>query len=119
MSASPSPRTMFDKIREQHVIARREGEALLYVDRDFVHEGAFHAFAALAKEGRKVRKPRQTFATADHYVPTVGREKGIEGITDPEIRGMVELLEQNARDNDIPVHLGIDDPRQGIVHVIG
>ncbi len=111
---------MFDKIWEQHVIVRREGEALLYIDRNFVHEGAFHAFFALAKEGRKVRKPRQTFATADHYVPTVGEERsrGIAGIADPEIRGMVELLEHNARENGL-LHLGIDDPRQGIVHVIG
>jgi 3-isopropylmalate/(R)-2-methylmalate dehydratase large subunit len=110
---------MFDKIWEQHVVARKEGEALLYIDRNFVHEGAFHAFFALEKEGRKVRRPRQTFATADHYVPTVGRGRGLQGITDPEVRGMVELLEHNARENQIPVHLGIDDPRQGIVHVIG
>jgi 3-isopropylmalate/(R)-2-methylmalate dehydratase large subunit len=113
-----APRSLFDKIWEQHVVTRREGEALLYIDRNFVHEGAFHAFAQLAKEGRKVRKPRQTFATADHYVPTVGRERGLAGIADAEIRGMVELLEQNARDNEI-LHLGINDPRQGIVHVIG
>ena len=113
-----TPLSLFDKIWEQHVIARRGGEALLYIDRNFVHEGAFHAFGALAKEGRKVRRPRQTFATADHYVPTVGRERGIAGIADPEIRGMVELLESNARENGI-LHLGIDDPRQGIVHVIG
>ena len=84
-----APRTMFDKIWEQHVVTRREGEALLYVDRNLVHEGAFHAFFALAKEGRKVRKPRQTFATADHYVPTVGREHGLAGVTDPEIRGFM------------------------------
>src|SRR5688500_7671201 len=114
-----APRTLFDKIWQQHVIVAREGEALLYVDRNFVHEGAFHAFAALAKDGRKVRRPRQTFATADHYVPTVGRSRGVAGIADPEIRGMVELLAQNVKDNEIPLHLGIDDPRQGIVHVIG
>jgi len=113
-----APRTLFEKIWDAHVVARREGEALLYVDRNFVHEGSFHAFGALAKEGRKVRKPAQTFATADHYVPTVGRERGLSGIADAEIRGMVELLERNARANDV-LHLGIDDPRQGIVHVVG
>ena len=113
-----TPLTMFDKIWEQHVIARREGESLLYIDRNFVHEGAFHAFFALAKDGRKVRKPRQTFATADHYVPTVGREQGLAAVTDPEIRGMIELLEHNARENGL-LHLGMDDPRQGIVHVVG
>jgi 3-isopropylmalate/(R)-2-methylmalate dehydratase large subunit len=112
------PRSLFDKLWEQHVVAEREGEALLYIDRNLVHEGSFHAFAQLAKEGRRVRRPRQTFATADHYLPTVGRERGIKGIADPEIRGMVELLEHNTRENEV-LHLGIDDPRQGIVHVIG
>ena len=111
-------RTLFDKIWEEHVAVSGEGEALLYIDRNFVHEGSFHAFADLAKEGRKVRKPLQTFAVADHYVPTLGRERGIAGIADPEIRAMLELLEKNARENGI-LELGIDDPRQGIVHVVG
>ncbi|HYH41333.1 MAG TPA: 3-isopropylmalate dehydratase large subunit [Burkholderiales bacterium] len=112
------PRSLFDKLWDQHVVAEREGEALLYIDRNLVHDGSFHAFTQLAREGRKVRKPKQTFATADHYLPTVGRERGIAGITDPEIRGMLELLEHNTRQNDI-LHLGIGDPRQGIVHVVG
>ena len=114
-----SPRTMFAKIWERHVIATRgENEALLYIDRNLVHDGSFHAFGALAKEGRTVRKPRQTFAVVDHYVPTVGRERGVGGIADPEVRGMIELLERNARTHGI-AHFGIDDPRQGIVHVVG
>jgi 3-isopropylmalate/(R)-2-methylmalate dehydratase large subunit len=113
-----TPRSLLDKIWEQHVVAERGGEVLLYIDRNIVHEGSFHAFAALEKEGRKVRKPRQNFATADHYVPTVGRDRGVQGIADEEIRGMVELLEASARDNDL-LHLGMNDPRQGIVHVIG
>jgi 3-isopropylmalate/(R)-2-methylmalate dehydratase large subunit len=114
-----APRTMFDKIWEQHVVTQREGEALLYVDRNFVHEGSFHAFFALAKEGRTVRKPRQTFATADHYVPTVGREQGLARVVDDEAREMIALLEHNARENDLALHLGMNDPRQGIVHVVG
>ena len=112
------PRSLLDKIWDEHVVTERGGEALLYIDRNIVHEGSFHAFAALAKEGRKVRKPRQNFATADHYVPTVGRDRGVRAIADDEIRGMVELLEANARDNAL-LHLGMNDPRQGIVHVIG
>lgn len=109
---------MFDKIWQKHVVVSREGESLLYIDRNFVHEGSFHAFADLAKGGRKVRKPRQTFAVADHYVPTIGRERGIGGVVDREIRAVLELLEHNARENGI-LDLGIDDPRQGIVHVVG
>lgn len=111
--------TMFDKIWMSHVILERPGgDALLHIDRNFVHEGSFHAFGALAKEGRRVRKPRQTFAVADHYVPTVGRERGVEAAEDADARNMIRLLEENCRVNDI-AHFGIDDERQGIVHVIG
>ncbi|MCE3000101.1 MAG: 3-isopropylmalate dehydratase large subunit [Betaproteobacteria bacterium] len=111
--------TMFDKIWMSHVVLERPGgDALLHIDRNFVHEGSFHAFGALAKEGRRVRKPRQTFAVADHYVPTVGRERGVEAAEDADARNMIRLLEENCRVNDI-AHFGIDDDRQGIVHVIG
>jgi 3-isopropylmalate/(R)-2-methylmalate dehydratase large subunit len=111
--------TMFDKIWMSHVILERPGgDALLHIDRNFVHEGSFHAFGALAKEGRRVRKPRQTFAVADHYVPTVGRERGVEAAEDADARNMIRLLEENCRVNGV-AHFGIDDERQGIVHVIG
>jgi 3-isopropylmalate/(R)-2-methylmalate dehydratase large subunit len=113
-------RTMFEKIWDRHVIVMRgENEALLHVDRNFVHEGSFHAFGALAAEGRKVRKPRQTFATADHYVPTRNRERGIDAVTDPEMRNMLELFASNTKANGIDNYYGLDDPRQGIVHVVG
>lgn len=113
------PRTLFDKIWDSHVIMEKPGgDALLHIDRNFVHEGSFHAFGALAKDGRKVRKPRQTFAVADHYVPTVGRERGVDGAEDADARHMIRLLEENCRVNNV-AHFGIDDARQGIVHVIG
>ena len=115
-----APRTMFEKIWDRHVIVTRgEGEALLHIDRNFVHEGSFHAFGALAKDGRKVRKPRQTFAVADHYVPTLDRDKGIAAVTNPEMRNMIELLAKNVAANGIEQYYDIDDPRQGIVHVVG
>jgi 3-isopropylmalate/(R)-2-methylmalate dehydratase large subunit len=111
--------TMFDKIWASHVILEKpDGDALIHIDRNFVHEGSFHAFGALAKEGRKVRKPRQNFAVADHYVPTVGRERGIDAAEDADARNMIRLLEENSRSNGI-VHYGMHDDRQGIVHVIG
>lgn len=114
-----SPRTLFDKIWDSHVITERPGgDALLHIDRNFVHEGSFHAFGALAKEGRKVRKPRQNFAVADHYVPTVGRERGLDAAEDADARHMIQLLEENCRINGV-AHFGMDDARQGIVHVIG
>ena len=114
-----APRTMFEKIWERHVVlARGENEALIYIDRNIVHEGSFLAFGQLAREGRKVRRPRQNIATADHYVPTAGRGQSLAGVTDPEVRGMIELLEKNAARHGL-MHFGIDDPRQGIVHVVG
>jgi 3-isopropylmalate/(R)-2-methylmalate dehydratase large subunit len=114
-----TPQTMFEKIWARHVVLTRgEDEALLYIDRNIVHEGSFLAFGQLAREGRTVRRPRQTIATADHYVPTAGRERGLAAIADPELRAMVERLESNAAKHGLR-HLGIDDPRQGIVHVVG
>ncbi len=114
------PQTLFEKIWDRHVIVKRgENEALLHVDRNFVHEGSFHAFGALAREGRKVRKPRQTFATADHYVPTRNREQGIAAVTDAEMLNMLNLFAQNTRANDIRNYYGLEHPQQGIVHVVG
>jgi 3-isopropylmalate/(R)-2-methylmalate dehydratase large subunit len=112
--------TMFEKIWDRHVIVKRgENEALLHVDRNFVHEGSFHAFGALAADGRKVRKPRQTFATADHYVPTRNREQGLAAVTDSEMRNMIDLFAHNTKANGIENYYGIDHPQQGIVHVLG
>jgi 3-isopropylmalate/(R)-2-methylmalate dehydratase large subunit len=115
-----TPRTMFEKIWDRHVIVKRgENEALLHIDRNFVHEGSFHAFGALAADGRKVRKPHQTVATADHYVPTRNREQGIAAVTDSEMLNMIELFDHNAKANGIARYYGIDHPQQGIVHVVG
>jgi len=110
---------LFEKIWDAHVIELGGADdALLHVDQNFLHEGAFLAFAALRREGRTVRRPKQHFAVADHYVPTLGREAGIAGVTDPEVRGLIDLLAENSAWGGIE-HAGIDDPRQGIVHVIG
>ena len=112
-----APRTMFDKIWSRHVIAEEEGEVLLYVDRAYIHEGSSHAFAQLDQRNRKVARPRQVFAHADHYVPTTGRGKGVEGIAIPEIRNMVKLLAANTAKHGVTL-FGIDDPRQGILHIV-
>jgi 3-isopropylmalate/(R)-2-methylmalate dehydratase large subunit len=83
--------TMLQKIVDLHTVTRREdGERLLYVDRNVVHEGPFYAFDGLAREGRSVLRPAQTIGFADHYVPTIGRERGSAGIADAEARAMVE-----------------------------
>ena len=114
-----TPSTLFQKIWDRHVVTRRDnGEVLLYIDRNLVHEGAFHAFGALKRDGRKVRRPDQTFAVPDHYVPTRDRNRGLAAAGDDEMRTMIRLLESNAAAHGIR-HFGLDDPHQGIVHVIG
>jgi 3-isopropylmalate/(R)-2-methylmalate dehydratase large subunit len=100
------------------VVSRDNGEVLLYIDRNLVHEGSFHAFGALKRDGRMVRRPDQTFAVPDHYVPTRDRNRGLAAAGDDEMRTMIQLLESNAAANGIR-HFGLDDPHQGIVHVIG
>ncbi len=108
-------RTLFDKLWDSHVIATREdGEALLWVDRHFLHEGSHHAFRQLDAKGLTVAEPSLTFGVADHYVPTRGRPM----IGDPEIAQMVTRLTDNAGKHGIRL-FGLDDPAQGIVHVIG
>jgi 3-isopropylmalate/(R)-2-methylmalate dehydratase large subunit len=110
------PRTLFDKIWDTHVITRRDdGAALLAIDRHFVHEGSFHGFGMLDHSGRKPAHPELTFAVTDHYVPSHGRGRPI---ADPELAGMVGMLADNANRHAVEL-IGIDDPRQGIVHVVG
>jgi len=109
-----SPRTLFDKLWDDHVILSREdGASLLWVDRHYVHEGSHHAFGKLAARGLPVAQPALTVGVADHYVPTRGRTPAT-----PEIARMVETLSQNAAAHGIRL-FGMDDPWQGIVHVTG
>ena len=115
--AESSARTMFGKIWDRHVVVEEEGEILLYVDRALIHEGSSHAFAALKRRNQSVARPEQVFAFTDHYVPTTGREKGIEGIPVEEIRNMVITLQNNAAQHHIKV-FGFHDLRQGILHVV-
>jgi 3-isopropylmalate/(R)-2-methylmalate dehydratase large subunit len=109
------PRTLFDKVWDSHVITVREdGEALLWVDRHFVHEGSHHAFRTLDQRKASVAEPQLTFGIADHYVPTQGRPV----ISNPEVAGMVGRLSANAQYYGFRL-FGLDDPAQGIVHVVG
>lgn len=117
MSSVPAPRTLFDKIWSRHqVLQRDDGTSLLYVDRHLVQDGSAPAFAMLRQRGLKVRSPRRTFATPDHYVPTHTRD--LASIADPEKRAMADALRDDAREAGMPF-FGLDDPRQGIIHVVG
>src|SRR5271156_6851460 len=111
------PRTLFDKIWDNHLVdVQPDGTAVLYIDRHLVHEVTSpQAFEGLRSSGRSVRRPEATLAVADHNIPTTDRSKGI---TDAESRIQVETLEQNCRDFSVP-YFSMDDIRQGIVHIIG
>lgn len=110
------PLTLFEKVWNRHVIVEREdGACLLWIDRHFVHEGSFHGFDAMRARGGRVARPDLTFGIADHYVPTRGGEAGI---TDPEIARMITQLRGNARAHGLR-HFDLEDPGQGIVHVVG
>lgn len=114
-----APRTLFEKIWQRHLIhTTAAGDHLLYVDRLLIHEGPFYAFDGMRRDRRAFRRPRQIFAFPDHYIPTVvaERQRGLEGIRDPEMRLMVAQLARNTAEAGIP-HFGMDDPRQGIMHV--
>src|SRR5947209_14440183 len=110
------PLTLFDKLWAAHEIVRRDDdEALLWVDRHYVHEGSFNAFSQIKARGARVAEPGLTFAVADHYVPTRGSRRIIDN---PEIARMVRTLEENTSEHGITL-FGLDDPHQGIVHVVG
>ena len=107
-------KTMYDKIREAHLVHEDEELSLLYIDRHLVHEVTSpQAFENLRLTGRKVRRPDLTFATMDHNVSTRSRDWGAAG----EIsRKQMETLASNARQNGIRL-FDLNHPDQGIVPV--
>jgi 3-isopropylmalate/(R)-2-methylmalate dehydratase large subunit len=109
--------TLVDKIWQRHQMTQVADERLLYVDYLLLHEGARHAFDDLELTGRQVYRPRQVIACVDHYAPTRAREQGLAA-AEPEVRGMVERLDRNARTHGL-WYFGLDDPQQGILHVVG
>ena len=109
--------TLFDKIWQNHLISTQsDGTSLIYIDKHLVHEVTSpQAFEGLRNNNRKVKRPENTFAVADHNVPTTDRSKGIE---DKQSRIQVETLENNCKDFGITL-FPLLDTRQGIVHIIG
>ena len=109
--------TLYDKIWRDHLVdIQDDGTALLFVDRHLVHEVTSpQAFEGLRNSNRKVRHPSLTLAVADHNVPTTDRTKGI---ADEDSKIQVETLEKNCKEFGVQL-FGMDDKRQGIVHIIG
>ncbi len=115
-------KTLYDKLWEQHVVRTQDdGTCLLYIDRQLIHEVTSpQAFEGLRLAGRKPWRPMANLATPDHNVPTTpdDRSGGVAGISDPVSRLQVETLDRNCEEFAIP-EFPINDPRQGIVHVVG
>jgi 3-isopropylmalate/(R)-2-methylmalate dehydratase large subunit len=116
MTPENHPRTMFEKIWDDHVVHVEDQQALLYIDLQLVHEVTSpQAFEGLRTAGRSVRRPGQTVATVDHNVPTTDRSLPID---DPVAKQQIDTLRNNCRQFGLRLY-DLDDPLQGIVHVIG
>ena len=109
--------TIYDKIWNEHLVHEQEdGTSLLFVDRHLIHEVTSpQAFEGLRNTKRKVRQPKLTLAVADHNVPTTDRSKGI---SDEESKIQVDTLDTNCKEFGVQL-FGMNDKRQGIVHIIG
>ena len=110
------PRTLFEKIWSTHqVIGQEDGQSLLYVDRHLLQDGSAPAFEMLRQRGLTARSPERAFATPDHYIPTDSRD--ITAMPDPEKRAMADALRTDTAAAGIRF-FPLDDPRQGIIHVL-
>lgn len=113
-------RTLYDKLWDAHVVRMDEnGAALLYIDRHLIHEVTSpQAFEGLKLNHRQPWRVTANLAVPDHNVPTTARDGGVADIVDPTSRLQVETLDTNCQTFGI-TEFTINDPRQGIVHVIG
>jgi 3-isopropylmalate/(R)-2-methylmalate dehydratase large subunit len=116
------PQSLFEKLWEKNVVVEETPEtpAVLYIDLHLVHEVTSpQAFEALDNRKLGVRRPDRTFATLDHSTPTLpANENGELPYATPEAKNQVQTLIRNCAKHKIEL-LGLDDPRRGIVHVIG
>jgi 3-isopropylmalate/(R)-2-methylmalate dehydratase large subunit len=114
-----APRTLFEKVWNQHLVAEPEGEpSLLYIDLHLVHEVTSpQAFDGLRLAGRKLRRPDRTLATVDHNVPTTSIADRLH-IVDQISSRQIEALRRNCADFGVEFY-DVQSPNQGIVHIIG
>ena len=110
-------KTLFEKIWNKHLVASIDSDTnLVFIDLHLVHEVTSpQAFDSLRISNRKVKHPELTLATVDHGVPTSNRSLGIK---DPLSKKQINALENNCNEFGVTL-FGVNDPRQGIVHVIG
>jgi 3-isopropylmalate/(R)-2-methylmalate dehydratase large subunit len=115
---STEPKTLFEKVWEQHVVAEPKGEpTVLYIDLQLLHEVTSpQAFEGLRLAGRKVRRPDRSVATVDHNIPTT--IEGRRNITDQIAARQMAALRKNCADFGVELY-DVDSPDQGVVHIIG
>lgn len=117
-----SAKTLYDKLWDEHlVIQRDDGSALIYIDRQLLHEVTSpQAFESISLQGRNLWRKEANLAVPDHNVPTEKgeRSRGVEGIEDPISRLQVETLNRNCEKAEVQL-IEMNDIRQGIVHVVG
>ncbi|HVC47199.1 MAG TPA: 3-isopropylmalate dehydratase large subunit [Terracidiphilus sp.] len=115
---SSEPKTLFEKVWQQHVVVDPAGEpTLIYIDLQLVHEVTSpQAFEGLRLAGRPVRRPDRTIATVDHNVPTT--KEGRLHIVDQIAAKQISTLRENCADFGVELY-DVDSRNQGIVHVIG
>jgi 3-isopropylmalate/(R)-2-methylmalate dehydratase large subunit len=113
--------TLYDKLWDAHVVhVEDDGTTVLYIDRHLVHEVTSpQAFEGLRLAGRRPWRIGSVVATADHNTPTIGWERGYDGITDPISREQIVTLDANIREFGAAAYFPFLDRRQGIVHVMG
>ncbi|MFT5392130.1 MAG: 3-isopropylmalate/(R)-2-methylmalate dehydratase large subunit [Gammaproteobacteria bacterium] len=109
------PRTLFEKIWDNHVVSMEpDGTCLLYIDRHLTHEVTTpQPYEGLRTTGRKVRRPEATIAVIDHNIAT----DRAEGIPD-DSKLQIDTLINNCKEFGVEL-FHFDDPRNGIVHIIG
>lgn len=112
------PQTLFDKVWDAHVVRQLDGgRSVLYIDRHYIHEVTSPvAFGGLRKRGLTIFRPDQTTATADHNTPTLNQDKPLEP---GESKTQLDQLDQNCKEFGIVNYFGLNNPRNGIVHIIG
>ena len=115
---SNTPKTLFEKVWEQHVVVEPQGEpTLLYIDLHLIHEVTSpQAFEGLRLTGRTVRRPDRCVATVDHNVPTTIAERF--NILDQIAAKQISTLRDNCKEFGIEL-FDVGSREQGIVHVIG
>ncbi|MBM5782132.1 MAG: 3-isopropylmalate dehydratase large subunit [Pelagibacterales bacterium] len=121
LAAEKSPKTLYDKIWDLHLVDNDGSSQIIYVDRQLIHEVTSpQAFEGLRIANRKPRRSEAHLAVADHNVPTTtaNRGNGTSGITDQTSKIQVETLEKNCAEFGIK-YFDLDDKKQGIVHIVG